>query len=416
MHTTRRTTEAGRHRWRGLVTVVALALMGIAIGPTAVAHHIGSQWVATGDGVTTLSDGTDTAPRFQYEVTGRSGAWAFLTTASTAETKAVPYTWTGFHAFFQVRTSLAAVVYSSTGELKARQVLVDDGPVDCCEAPSDGFDYSGVVEVDVQAGDRFGFELSGSHFDIDNRLLGTFTVDTPAPELQLPTPAPVEATGPEGAIVDFVVSAQDPHDGPIAAECTPATGSMFGLGTTTVTCTAEAADQGRATGSFPVLVQDTTAPRLVLPDGPLAVDAETPRGAVVDYNVAADDIVDGRLSPTCAPTSGAVFPVGTTAVSCTVSDSTGNASSGRFDVTVRGAAQQADRLADSVVGVGPGKSLSSKVRQVQRAIAQDKHPTAINVLGAFRNQVRAQAGKSIPAQTAAALREAASRIAHVLTD
>lgn len=53
---------------------------------------------------------------------------------------------------------------------------------------------------------------------------------------------------------------------------------------------------------------------------------------------------------------------------------------------------------------------------MQRAIAQDKHPTAINVLGAFRNQVRAHAGKSIPAQTATALREAASRIAHVLTD
>ena len=57
-----------------------------------------------------------------------------------------------------------------------KQVLHSAGPVNCCAAPSGGFDYSGTATFDLQAGDVYGFRMSGSHFDSDRRLLGTLTV------------------------------------------------------------------------------------------------------------------------------------------------------------------------------------------------------------------------------------------------
>jgi hypothetical protein len=57
-------------------------------------------------------------------------------------------------------------------------------------------------------------------------------------------------------------------------------------------------------------------------------------GAVVTFSATAEDLVDGVVPVTCAPASGATFPVGTTTVACTVSDTRGNTTTGSFTVTV----------------------------------------------------------------------------------
>src|SRR5438105_4159663 len=60
-----------------------------------------------------------------------------------------------------------------------------------------------------------------------------------------------------------------------------------------------------------------------------------PGGKTVTYGDAtANDIVDGPLTPTCSPASGSNFPVGTTTVTCTATDSHGNTGSASFTVTV----------------------------------------------------------------------------------
>ncbi|MGW4054188.1 VWA domain-containing protein [Streptomyces sp. NPDC004779] len=46
------------------------------------------------------------------------------------------------------------------------------------------------------------------------------------------------AGGPEGAPIEFTATAVDAHDGPLTPTCVPASGSVFPVGTTTVTCTA----------------------------------------------------------------------------------------------------------------------------------------------------------------------------------
>jgi HYR domain len=475
----------------GIVVVLAVTAFGPA--PVAMADPGSAAWASAGPGSSTLSDGADTAPQFSYQVSGTNGGWSFQTTASDRGTLTLPYTWQGFHSFFQVRAALTAVVYSNTGQLRQRVGLVNAGPANCCSSPSGGFFYSGTVSLDVQAGDRYGFELSGSNSDSARFLGGTFTVGTPGPQLQLPTMAPVEATGPDGAAVPFIASAQDPQDGSVDTVCTPASGSTFGIGSTTVTCKADASDRVRATGSFVVVVRDTTGPSLELPgditleatgadgaeltypslandlvDGTVPVscdtpsgsvvplgsrtvtctsrdsrgntssgaftvvtqdttapvlslpatgpilDAQAPDGAVVSYESSAHDVVNGALPAGCEPASGSLFAIGITHVSCSVSDDAGNTATGQFDVTVRGAAQQADLLASAVVGVGPGGSLASKVGSIQSAIDAGERSEALNMLRAFRNEVRAQTGKKISDSAASTLTTAANRIATVL--
>jgi hypothetical protein len=54
--------------------------------------------------------------------------------------------------------------------------------------------------------------------------------------------------------VNFIATASDIVDGAVAVSCTPASGSVFPLGTTTVNCSATDAHGNRGTGSFIVNV------------------------------------------------------------------------------------------------------------------------------------------------------------------
>ena len=65
----------------------------------------------------------------------------------------------------------------------------------------------------------------------------------------------VSATSAAGAVVTFSASATDIVDGSVAVSCTPASGSTFAPGTTTVNCTATDAAGNTASGSFTVSVK-----------------------------------------------------------------------------------------------------------------------------------------------------------------
>jgi hypothetical protein len=84
-------------------------------------------------------------------------------------------------------------------------------------------------------------------------------VDTTQPVLSLPGNLTVDATNPDGAIVTYSASATDSVDGSLVLTCPKPSGSMFAIGTTTVTCTAADAAGNTAIGSFTVLVQAAAA-------------------------------------------------------------------------------------------------------------------------------------------------------------
>ncbi|HYC94021.1 MAG TPA: HYR domain-containing protein [Thermoanaerobaculia bacterium] len=164
-----------------------------------------------------------------------------------------------------------------------------------------------------------------------NSSTGTFTVTVtdhpPTNPPNIPGDLTREATGPDGAIVTYTATGSGPDDEngrpTTSANCSPASGSKFPLGTTHVQCDG---------GSFKIHVVDTTAPALSLPRD-FSVPG-TASGATVMYHASASDSVDGSVGVTCSPASGTNFPTGTTTVACSASDSRQNSASGSFTVTV----------------------------------------------------------------------------------
>jgi hypothetical protein len=146
---------------------------------------------------------------------------------------------------------------------------------------------SGVDTADSSLGDQL-LTASGTATGtcIDNggnvsTASATVEIDETAPSITVPTSdVTAEATGPGGATVDYasLVSITDAGSGLAAAGtgCSPASGSLFPLGTTTVTCRATDLAGNSATGSFAVHV---------LKSGPLTVgpgqSVVIPQGATV---------------------------------------------------------------------------------------------------------------------------------------
>lgn len=86
----------------------------------------------------------------------------------------------------------------------------------------------------------------------------TFTVtvlDITPPVITTPGDLVVEATEPDGAIVEFVVTAVDDFDPEPVVECIPESGSLFPIGDTLVTCTATDAAGNSATADFLITVE-----------------------------------------------------------------------------------------------------------------------------------------------------------------
>jgi hypothetical protein len=153
----------------------------------------------------------------------------------------------------------------------------------------------------------------------------------------------------------------------------------------------------------PVVVADTTPPVLVVPAN-IAVDATSPSGAVVSYVATATDAIDPDPMVTCAPSSGSTFPVGTTAVTCTATDASGNSATASFNVTVFGAAEQIADLIDLVNSFhfrrGIEISLDAELRLALRAAGEGREAIACVLLGAFVFEVQALSGRGITAAQA----------------
>jgi hypothetical protein len=170
-----------------------------------------------------------------------------------------------------------------------------------------------------------------------NQATKSFVVNVvaPAPVIATPQDQTLEASNGNGAILSFKTSASDSIDGSTTVTCDPASGSDFPVGTTGVTCTSTNKEGGQSTSSFKVVVQDTSAPVIHLPQVPAFISATSAQGAVFPYVESAVDAVEGNVDSTCDRASGSVFPIGDTKVTCTASDKSGNKVSSSFTVTVK---------------------------------------------------------------------------------
>src|SRR5207247_1163931 len=139
------------------------------------------------------------------------------------------------------------------------------------------------------------------------------------PVVTVPANLTAEAASAAGAAMTFTANASDIVDGSVAVTCTPASGSTFALGATTVTCSATDAHGNTASQSFTVTVRDTTPPTVTVPAN-LTAEATSAAGAAVTFTATAVDIVDGNVAVTCTPAPGTTFAVGATTVPCSESE------------------------------------------------------------------------------------------------
>jgi HYR domain-containing protein len=204
-----------------------------------------------------------------------------------------------------------------------------DGPIPVNCVPTSGSVFAiGPTTVDCSATDAHGNTGSASF------VVTVSLVDTTPPVVTVPASFSVEATGPGGASVTYSASANDNIDGPIAPTCSPASGSLFPLGTTTVNCSATDAHGNTGNASFQVTVQDTQGP-VFSGVANIQRQANGPGGSIVNYTPpTAVDAVDGPVPVVCTPPSGVNFPIATTTVHCTAQDHLGHVTTASFTVTV----------------------------------------------------------------------------------
>lgn len=119
----------------------------------------------------------------------------------------------------------------------------------------------------------------------------TIRVDRTAPTVDPVADIHIEGDSIGGAAVTFSVpAANDTDAGVVTTTCAPASGTLFAVGTTTVTCTARDHAGNQSNTTFSVEVTDTTAPSLTL-TGEASLSIE--RGETfTDPGVVAIDIVD----------------------------------------------------------------------------------------------------------------------------
>lgn len=227
-------------------------------------------------------------------------------------------------------TDPAGVVVSFQDKVSALDQV--DGPLTpICDPPSGSTFKVGPTTVTCSATDQAGKKGTAT-------FIVNVTTNPDGPSLTLPGPFTVEATGPNGAAVNYVPAptAHDATDGDITPVCNPISGSTFGLGSHSVNCTATDNDTNSTSGIISVTVQDTTAPNLIGVPGPIVAEATSSAGAMVTYPMpTAHDLVDGDRPVDCQPSSGSTFPLGINTVTCTASDTRAHQAAKSFTVTVK---------------------------------------------------------------------------------
>lgn len=204
---------------------------------------------------------------------------------------------------------------------------VDPSPVVSCAPPAGSTLPIGMTTVTCTARDAAGNTATGSF---------TVTVSNNLPTFTPPANISRATTNPAGVAVSFTALGHDIEDGSLPAVCAPTSGSIFPIGTTTVSCSVTDSRGLSASGSFTVSVAFSTKNKAPKVRGLMnyRVRATSPAGATVSFNVWGTDLEDGLLPATCSHPSGEVFPIGKTTVSCVTTDSMGATRTGVFRISV----------------------------------------------------------------------------------
>lgn len=232
-----------------------------------------------------------------------------------------------------VRERTAVLAFTSSEGGSRFECRLDDGAYAACSSPA-------VYEALPDGTHTFAVRARDALGNRDQSPdIASWAVDATPPVLAVPADRTVEADGPNGSKVAYLVTASDAGAAllPGAIACAPPSGSTFPLGATTVACSATDGIGNVGSASFQVRVRDTTPPAINAPD--VTVTATSAAGirrsdpALADYlaRVSASDLVS---QPTLANDAPETLSVGRTKVTFTARDAAGNTATAAATVTV----------------------------------------------------------------------------------
>ncbi|WNB90836.1 HYR domain-containing protein [Bacillus sp. NEB1478] len=164
----------------------------------------------------------------------------------------------------------------------------------------------------------------------------------------------------------------------VSSTCSPPSGSFFPAGTTTVTCTATDASGNTATCTFTATVNDTEPPTITCPPSITVPNDPGECGAVVNYP---DPLVSDNcpgVTSSCSPPSGSFFPAGTTTVTCSATDASGNTANCTFTVTVNDTEPPTITCPPNIIITGD-PDLGGAIVNYSNPVVSDNCPGAIAI-------------------------------------
>jgi len=169
----------------------------------------------------------------------------------------------------------------------------------------------------------------GNPINSSARVFSATITDTGSCSITCPANITVPNTSNQcGANVSYQAPTKTSNCGLLT--CSPASGSFFSLGTSTVTCTTTAGPSC----SFTITVQDTRPPIISCLADIMTTALSGQSCAVVNYsNPVATNNCDAP-SVECTPASGTCFPVGPTTVTCVATNTSGISALCSFTVRV----------------------------------------------------------------------------------
>ncbi|MBL8951329.1 MAG: HYR domain-containing protein [Myxococcaceae bacterium] len=159
--------------------------------------------------------------------------------------------------------------------------------------------------------------------------------DATAPQLTCPaTPPPTEATGPDGGFVSIGDATARDALGPVQIDWSGPRDLPFPLGTTVLTATATDPAGNTSSCQVNVVVRDLTPPSFTCPER--IVQATSAAGAAcTGCEISTSDTVDREVTVDYVPALTSTFALGSTQVTATARDDSGNSSQCTFTVIVR---------------------------------------------------------------------------------
>lgn len=311
-------------RWGGrAIALVAAAALGLAgVGPAGaddIANTIDGSIDATAESIVLTAGGSTGAVSFLVSATNGDGKNGCNLTGSTTLVVAVSSSNTA-----RATVSPASLTFGSCSDVRTVTVT----PVAAGSAS---------ISLSQTSNSTAGtFNLAPASFDVTVQAAAPTNT---APVLTVPaSPITVEAGSAAGAVVTYAVSAADAQDDPDPAPlCGPASGSLFPLGDTTVSCAVTDSGGLSDTGTFTVRVVDSTDPSVQISTDAVAAangwyDIASSGTAGITVSVTASDAVgiadlactvDGASS-SLAPGTPITLTDGDQDVACTATDAAGN--------------------------------------------------------------------------------------------